>query len=428
MKFCLLISGNYYVFALFFFALIIQVLLLPLAIKQQKSQVLMAKMKPKEMAIRGKYAGRTDKATQQKMSMEIQEMYREEGYSAFSGCLPLLIQLPIIFILFAVVRSPITYSSTSELANNVQPLCKQAIEILEEEKQALLPEKFETKEEYDNALKNLQQLQKNIGGKAVEENGDLLVKYEFDKGTFDTAVNYELYLAQLMLYQDEQIEELKEAGYLPQDFTISNPFEERFKEDLPKFDVFGMNLLQNPSFSGNYILLLVPLFVFLSSFFAGKVSRKYSVQTTDANGKTVGGGIFMEWGMPLLSMVFCFQFSAAIYWIWRTLIGMVQPVVLSRFYPIPKVTEEEIAAAKKAIKQKQKKKKVIMIEVDEDDDSYRDIEVQSSAPAAKDGDYRKPKKVEMLSSEDDASAKTQAPASEKDKQANTKEDDEEAPH
>ena len=66
MKGCLWIAGNNYFFALFFFALAFQILLFPLAIKQQKAQVNQAKIKPKEQAIRKKYAGRTDRVTQQK--------------------------------------------------------------------------------------------------------------------------------------------------------------------------------------------------------------------------------------------------------------------------------------------------------------------------------------------------------------------------
>ena len=111
LKFCCTISGGYYILALFFFTLIMQILLFPLGIKQQKASIKMAKVKPKEMLIREKYSGRTDRVTQQKMNMEIQELYRSEGTSMFGGCLPLLIQLPIIIILWSVIQQPLTYTS-----------------------------------------------------------------------------------------------------------------------------------------------------------------------------------------------------------------------------------------------------------------------------------------------------------------------------
>lgn len=123
MKFCCLIAGNNYVIALFFFALLLQVVLFPLGIKQQKSQITMAKLRPKEMAIRKKYAGRTDKPTQQKMNMEIQQLYADNGYNPLSGCLPLLIQLRSSSRCSrsSATRSPIP--STSAATNWTPTIC-----------------------------------------------------------------------------------------------------------------------------------------------------------------------------------------------------------------------------------------------------------------------------------------------------------------
>jgi hypothetical protein len=82
------------------FAIVIEILMLPFAIKQQKNSIRQATLRPKEMAIRKKYAGRNDQVTMQKMQQEIQEFYQRENFSPYSGCLPLLIQLPIIMALF----------------------------------------------------------------------------------------------------------------------------------------------------------------------------------------------------------------------------------------------------------------------------------------------------------------------------------------
>ena len=85
-----------YLFAILLFALVMEILLTPLAIKQQKNQIKQAKLQPKVMAIRKKYAGRNDQATQQKMQQETMEMYQRENFNPASGCVTLLIQLPII--------------------------------------------------------------------------------------------------------------------------------------------------------------------------------------------------------------------------------------------------------------------------------------------------------------------------------------------
>lgn len=102
------ITGNYLV-AVIIFALLFKIVLFPFSIKQQKNTVKQASLRPKEMAIKKKYKGREDQESKNKMNMEIQEMYQAEGYSPFSGCLPMLLQLPIIWALYEVIRSPLTY-------------------------------------------------------------------------------------------------------------------------------------------------------------------------------------------------------------------------------------------------------------------------------------------------------------------------------
>ncbi len=100
---------NNYMLAILLFALVMEILLLPFAIKQQKNQVKQASLAPKTNAIRKKYAGRNDQATQQKMQEELMAMYQEEKFNPAGGCLPLLIQLPIIMCLYNVIVNPLRY-------------------------------------------------------------------------------------------------------------------------------------------------------------------------------------------------------------------------------------------------------------------------------------------------------------------------------
>jgi len=102
------LTGNYAI-ALLIFAIAMQLILMPFAIKQQKNSVKQAGLRPKEMAIRKKYAGRDDKATQQKQQEELMKMYQEEGHNPMGGCLPMLIQMPILLALYQVVVNPLKY-------------------------------------------------------------------------------------------------------------------------------------------------------------------------------------------------------------------------------------------------------------------------------------------------------------------------------
>lgn len=106
LKFCYDILGPYanYGIALIVFTLIIKVITFPLSVKQHKSSIEMARIKPKLDALNKKYGN--DKV---KLQEETQKLYAQENYSPLSGCLPMLVQLPILFGLFGVIRYPLRY-------------------------------------------------------------------------------------------------------------------------------------------------------------------------------------------------------------------------------------------------------------------------------------------------------------------------------
>ncbi len=78
--------------------IIIRILLLPLDIKQKKNTRKQKLLQPKVDAIKRKYAN--DKEMQSKKTMEL---YKEENFSMFSGCLPMLLQMPILFAFFGAM-------------------------------------------------------------------------------------------------------------------------------------------------------------------------------------------------------------------------------------------------------------------------------------------------------------------------------------
>ena len=85
------------------FTFLVNALMLPMQIKQQKFSKMSAIMNPELMAIQKKYQGKTDQASQQKMSLETQAVYQKYGVSPASGCLPMLITFPILLALYRVI-------------------------------------------------------------------------------------------------------------------------------------------------------------------------------------------------------------------------------------------------------------------------------------------------------------------------------------
>ncbi|WP_042277498.1 YidC/Oxa1 family membrane protein insertase [[Clostridium] dakarense] len=90
--------------AIILFTIFVKLLLLPLTIKQTKSTKAMQDMQPKMQEIQEKYKNKPEKQQQ-----EIMNLYKEYKVNPLAGCLPLLIQMPILIALFNVLKNPVAY-------------------------------------------------------------------------------------------------------------------------------------------------------------------------------------------------------------------------------------------------------------------------------------------------------------------------------
>ena len=334
---------NNYVIALILYAVLIKIALFPLGIKQQKGMVKQASMRPKEMAIRKRYAGRTDKKTQMKMQEDLQKLYQDEGYNPLSGCGPMLIQLPIIFILYRIIYEPLSYivgmggALVSKVAETAGMAASNHIPILE-----VIKDKFA-----------------DFSSLAVE------------------------------------------GGEKFTDFFADS---EAFGNFFDGFKAFGINLAQVPNtaldsiknnkvenWAETIILLAIPVLVFASQWISMKVIRKMSYQSA-ADGQTASSMKIMDFVMPLMTLFFAFSFSGllGIYWILNSILSMIQQIILKKMYPIPVFTEEDYKAAEKAMNGKLKPAKKSngkkkhnpnsLHHIDDDDDEEDEVETPKPAP------------------------------------------------
>ncbi|MCX7909834.1 MAG: membrane protein insertase YidC [Ignavibacteria bacterium] len=100
-KFIYSIIGNYGI-SIIIFALLMKILLQPLSISQMRSAQRMQLLAPEMQKIREKY-----KDDMQRQQQEIMKLYSEYGINPMGGCIPLLLQLPILYALWAVLRTAI---------------------------------------------------------------------------------------------------------------------------------------------------------------------------------------------------------------------------------------------------------------------------------------------------------------------------------
>ena len=305
-----------YALSLLLFTIFFKLVLLPLGIKQQKNQIRMAALRPKEEVIRKKYAGRTDRATMQRMQQEILELQQKENVSPFGGCLPLVVQLGLIMVIYTIIRQPLSY------------ICNMTTDTLV-------------------ALANEIGLTVGTGANAAAV----------------TASNV------AGLDQINAISIIKDHANI-EALTASYPELAR----IPNLDLFSLNLGVTPSevfsgFTGKSTVtgvgtpafidvvkyMIIPVGCFLLQVFTMKMTRKFTYQSAATQDAQTGCSMkMMDWMMPLMSLYFCFTFSSAIglYWIYSNILSFLQTVLLSKLMPVPKMTEEDVKAAEKEMKAK----------------------------------------------------------------------------
>lgn len=321
--------GGSYAVGLLFYALVFKLLFLPFSIKQQKNQIKMAKLTPKLELIKAKYRGRTDQQTQQKMQQEIMEFQQKEGYSPLAGCLPMLLQLPIIIFLYNIIRNPLSY------------ICKLG----------------------DEAVCKINQIVNTVDGVIPE------------------------------LAEFKSIDQIGLIGKINTYLSAGGEGLGEFADKLanrPSFSLFGLDLAANPSFTENLSLtVLIPFIAAGLTWLSMYLSRKWNGNSNPAaagqDAQAQASMKMMDLVMPAMTLFIAFSFSGmlGLYWIYQSALGILQTFILSRVMPLPKYTEEELKAMKKAQKAAEKAQKAALKEapryrslhyIDEDDyDELPDI-------------------------------------------------------
>ncbi|MCQ2428069.1 MAG: YidC/Oxa1 family membrane protein insertase [Clostridia bacterium] len=315
------ITGSYMV-ALFLFALIVEIIMIPLGIKQQKNQIKQASLRPKEQAIRNKYKGRNDRVTQQKVAEEIQNMYQEEKYSPFSGCLPMLLQFPVILALYQVVIDPLHY---------VLGVAKDAV----------------------NAMTSYVT--------AMVEAGTFDSTFSVNRGTISLINQIHEHGVDFFKGVIEWVDANDKITMAGADvFKAFSDVEDK----LPNFKALGINLAETPTLTQPSWLWLVPVVTFLAYFGSMKLTRLFTYQPTSgdpATDKATGcSNTMMDVMMPLFSVYITFIVPAAIgvYWIFKSLLGTLKSFILHKAMPMPQFTEEDYKAAEKELAGKTPKESV----------------------------------------------------------------------
>ena len=301
--------GGNYVLVLLVLALVTKLAFLYFSIKQHKGQIKMARLAPKIELIKAKYKGRDDQVSRQKMQEEIMALQQKEGYNMLSGCLPLFIQFPVILVLYKIIRNPLTYIMQCD---------------------------------FDKLM--------NVFSQNPELN--LLIQ----NGTF---VN------NLRMNEIHAVSIIRRYGL---DITEALGKPTRM---LPNMNLFGADLGQNPALNldafttwAGIFLMLIPFLAagiqWLTVFAGRKLNGNPQSATADTQGK--GSMILMDLMMPAMTLFFAFKMPGimGIYWIFQSVLSIVQSVIFKFTMPVPKFTEEEIKKIQKEAKKAEKEQEKLL--------------------------------------------------------------------
>ena len=276
------------------FTIVMKTLMIPLTIKQQKTTKLMSVMNPEIQAIQKKYKGKSDQESMQRQNVEIQAVYEKYGTSMTGGCLPLLIQMPILLALYRVIYNIPAYVPSVRVYfdNVVTPLMGQA--------------------DYAQKLQEITNIATACGGK--------LDKFDFTNANRLVDMLYKFSTAQW--------------GELQALFPVISDVIGQNAAVVERMNTFlGLNMAEAPGWVPSFAWI-IPVLAAVSQWFSTKLMSGNQPSTSaDAENPMAQSMKTMTTTMPLFSAFICITMPAGlgIYWIATSVVTIIQQLIVNAY-------------------------------------------------------------------------------------------------
>ena len=281
---------------LIIFTFLVNGLMLPLQIKQQKFSKMSAIMNPEIQAIQKKYKNKKDQASQQKMSLETQAVYQKYGVSPASGCLPLLITMPILFALYRVIY-------------NVPAYVGQVYDI------------------YAGVAGQLKGL-----GASVKDIADMVGAQTY---VVNDAVRHAKEDGNNLNYFIDVLGQFNSASWdkLADKFPDLTSAIDSVKNQSAHINSFlGMNIADTPKLKS--ISISIPILSVITQILSTKLSMAGTNQNIDSENPTANSMKMMNNVMPFISGAMCFMFpiGVGIYWVAGNVFRIFQSLGINLYF------------------------------------------------------------------------------------------------
>lgn len=308
---------NYFV-SIFLFTLLVRAITFPLSLKSQKSQADRAKLAPRLERLQKKYAQDKQKLQQKQM-----ELYEKEGVSLTGGCLPMVVQMVVLFGIISVIYKPLTH---------LQKIPSAVI---------------------DTAIVTVTN--------PVDENGnDILTPNKITQADANPNSYYRelLMLKVLSANQGEVVAAIDAMDPAQRGELSGADYYEQMQAIRRNFDFFGRTMLDNPfsGFGDINILWLIPLISGLTALASSLISMRFTKMATSGEQQPGQGcsNVMLLVLMPAFSLFITFTVpgGVGIYWICSNVIAVAQTILLNQIYNPAKIR----AQAEKEYEERRRKK------------------------------------------------------------------------
>ncbi len=342
------------------FTFVTKMLMLPLTIKQQKSTKLSSRMNPEIAKIQEKYRNKKDEVSMRKQQAELQAVYSKYGTTPMSGCLPLLISLPIMFALYRVIYAIpayvndiyAMYGSIAEQIRGIEGYGQAILSFIQQNKLNVT---------------GLNDMVTSVAGTGLSEiviSEKYLVDilYQFNTNSWEIFQNTSEWISKIDI--PSVLETYKVTNVTADTlkvvdtsaFTAMMPNIRQTVSDIISMNTFlgGLNILDMPGWG--FPGVIIPILAAVSQFIQTKVSMAGNKNNTNGQDPTMQSMKMMNYIMPVMSLFFCamLPICVGLYWIASSVFGILQTIVINKY--MEKIDVEDLIAqnAEKAAKKKKK--------------------------------------------------------------------------
>lgn len=299
------------------FTFIVNALMIPMQIKQQKFAKMSSVMNPELMAIQAKYKNKKDQESQQKMSLETQAVYQKYGVSPVSGCLPMLITLPILFALYRVIYNiPAYVPQVYDIYDGLAKVLQEA---------GVTVSQLADKSYISNPTYVVTQAVKAAKADAGNINYYIDVLSQFNSSGWDVLIKNHPDLSEIITKTAHQA------------------------RDINYF--LGLNIADTPKIKS--ISVVIPILSIVTQYISTKLSMAGTQQQTANSDNPMGQSMqTMNTVMPFMTGFMCLMFpiGVGIYWIAGNVFRIFQQLCINLYFSkinMDDLIKENVEKAKK---------------------------------------------------------------------------------